>query len=338
MCNSYHKKTGLPEKIRLCLGNGCFIAGTLVTTRSGLKPIEEIVIGDYVLSRNQETGETSYKKVTDTLVRSTQEICTIELETGNIKLTTGHLFMVKNKWWKAAVKLVTGDILVTSYGEDQIVKSIKVEEKGYPVTTYNLTVEDNHTFFVSSEKVLTHNKGKFNKCELVGEVAENATKGATDVVEKVKYGEHYTKVNGKKALKPNVEYVTEEGYKYVTDSSGRISNVEGSLDAGKAKRNAYAQRMVGKDNGRLATDDGGHLIASIFKGSGDLDNLVPMDATLNRGDWKVMENSWAKALDKGKTVDIKIKSIYSGTSQRPISFKVKYRVDNGRWIKETFTN
>lgn len=152
------------------------------------------------------------------------------------------------------------------------------------------------------------------------------------------YGDHYTKVNGKKALKPNVEYVTEEGYKYVTDSSGRISNVEGSLNAGKAKRNVYAQRAVGKDNGRLDTDDGGHLIASIFKGSGDLDNLVPMDATLNRGDWKVMENSWAKALDKGKTVDIKIKSIYSGTSQRPISFKVKYRVDNGRWIKETFTN
>lgn len=25
-----------------------------------------------------------------------------------------------------------------------------------------------------------------------------------------------------------------------------------------------------------------------------------MDATLNRGDWKAMENSWAKALDNGK--------------------------------------
>lgn len=154
--------------------------------------------------------------------------------------------------------------------------------------------------------------------------------GAAEAVEKVKYGEQYTKVNGKKALKSNIEYVT--------DSSGRISTVGGNLNAGKAKRNAYAQRTVGKDNGRLDTDDGGHLIASIFKGSGELDNLVPMDATLNRGDWKTMENSWAKALDNGKTVDVKIEPIYSGTSHRPISFKVKYRVDNGRWIKETFTN
>ena len=29
------EKTGLQEKIRVCLGNGCFIAGTLVTTRLG---------------------------------------------------------------------------------------------------------------------------------------------------------------------------------------------------------------------------------------------------------------------------------------------------------------
>ena len=177
------EKIGLPEKIRLCLGNGCFIAGTLVTTRSGLKPIEEIVIGDYVLSRNEETGEASYKKVIETLVRNTQEICTIELQIGKINSTTGHLFMVKNKWWKAAVKLVTGDILVTSYGEDQIVKSIKVEEKGYPVTTYNLTVEDNHTFFVGKLGILTHNKGKFNKCELAGEVAEDTTKEFTQTDE-----------------------------------------------------------------------------------------------------------------------------------------------------------
>ena len=181
MCNSYHKKTGLPEKIRLCLGNGCFIAGTLVTTRSGLKPIEEIVIGDYVLSRNQETGETSYKKVTDTLVRSTQEICTIELENGKIKSTTGHLFMVKDKWWKSAVELIVGDILVTSDGKEQVVKFIKVEEKGYPVTTYNLTVEDNHTFFVGSEKVLTHNTTKMLKdCKYTKDVSERVFEGGSN--------------------------------------------------------------------------------------------------------------------------------------------------------------
>ena len=154
------------------------MAGTLVTTKEGLKPIEEVKIVEYVLSRNEESVETSYKKVTDTLIRSTYNICTIELENGKIKSTTGHLFMVKDKWWKAAAELKAGDILETADGKCKVVKSITVEEKGYPVTTYNLSVEDNHTFFAGKLRVLTHNKGKFNKCELAGEVAENVTKGA----------------------------------------------------------------------------------------------------------------------------------------------------------------
>ena len=120
------------------------MAGTLVTTKEGLEPIEEVKIGEYVLSRSEESGETSYKKVTDTLIRSTYNICTIELENGKIKSTTSHLFMVKDKWWKAAAELKAGDILETADGKCKVVKSITVEEKGYPVTTYNLSVEDNH--------------------------------------------------------------------------------------------------------------------------------------------------------------------------------------------------
>ena len=61
-----------------------------------------------------------------------------------------------------------------------MVKSIKVEEKGYPVTTYNLTVEDNHTFFVSDEGALTHNMNNVLKgCNFVTEVNEKLTKGVS---------------------------------------------------------------------------------------------------------------------------------------------------------------
>ena len=34
------------------------MAGTLVITKEGLKPIEEVKIGEYVLSRSEESGET----------------------------------------------------------------------------------------------------------------------------------------------------------------------------------------------------------------------------------------------------------------------------------------
>ncbi len=95
-------------------------------------------------------------------------------------------------------------------------------------------------------------------------------------VKEVNFGEQFTRVDRKKTLKPNIRYVTNEGYKYTTDNSGRISAVEAKLELGKAKRNSYAQKSVGR-NYRLPNDDGGHLIASIFKGSGNIDNLVPMN-------------------------------------------------------------
>lgn len=57
--------------------NGCFVAGTLVHTKEGLKPIEQIQVGDWVLSRpeNPEQGtETAYKRVTKTFRFENKEI------------------------------------------------------------------------------------------------------------------------------------------------------------------------------------------------------------------------------------------------------------------------
>lgn len=41
------------------LHDGCFSGDTLVNTESGLKSIKDIVVGDKVLSKNQDTGEVS---------------------------------------------------------------------------------------------------------------------------------------------------------------------------------------------------------------------------------------------------------------------------------------
>ena len=155
---------------------------------------------------------------------------------------------------------------------------------------------------------------------------------------KVLYGQHY-KIgkNGRKELKPNIAYIAPNGYKYQTDSKGRIVKVEGELKNKTAPRNSYDQRVAGRED-RQKGDDGGHLIASIFDGSGDLDNLVAMRANLNRGDWKTMENIWKRSLDKGQKVEVEIKPNYSGNSQRPVSFDVRYKIGKGKWEEENFKN
>ncbi|MDU4961561.1 MAG: hemagglutinin repeat-containing protein [Sporomusaceae bacterium] len=152
----------------------------------------------------------------------------------------------------------------------------------------------------------------------------------------VNYGDQYAKVGNRKVLKPDVEYVDSNGYKFTTDGNGRISSAEAKLELGKADRNPYAQRTVGGED-RLLTDDGGHLIASIFKGSGEIDNLVPMNSTLNRSEYKSLENTWKKALEEGKIVNVKIEPIYQGNSLRPAKFKVDYTID-GKAYSERLTN
>lgn len=150
----------------------------------------------------------------------------------------------------------------------------------------------------------------------------------------VNYGDHYKKVNGKKSLKPDIEYVDGNNYKYTTDAQGRISKVEGELKLKKGERNTYAQRTVGGKD-RLPTDDGGHLIGSQFDGSGDIDNLVPQSKYLNRsgGEWYKMEQEWADALKEGKKVEVDIQPIYKGTSTRPDSFSVRYKIDGKETVR-----
>ncbi|OJU08950.1 MAG: hypothetical protein BGN88_07675 [Clostridiales bacterium 43-6] len=162
------------------------------------------------------------------------------------------------------------------------------------------------------------------------------SKAIDDAAEALMDGAQYTKVGRIKALKPNISYKSTGGHLYKTGSLGRIDSVEGALKLGNGKRNDYAQKVAGRED-RLADDHGGHLIASIFEGSGDHDNLVPMNGNLNQGAWKAMENTWADALKEGKEVKVLIDTVYSGNSQRPSKFIVEY-VINGEKKFKIFNN
>lgn len=130
-------------------------------------------------------------------------------------------------------------------------------------------------------------------------------------------------ISGK--LVSNQSY-TSNGYEYKTDKYGRITEALGNLRLEEGTRNTEAQKIVGGAD-RLASDDGGHLIANRFGGSGGLDNLVPMNSNINRGAYKRLENRWANALELGKNVRVKVNPIYKGDSSRPSSFEITEWID-----------
>lgn len=61
---------------------GCFVAGTLVHTKEGLRPIEKIEVGDYVLAKPEDgSGVASYKRVTQTYQHGEREVYLLTWQT-----------------------------------------------------------------------------------------------------------------------------------------------------------------------------------------------------------------------------------------------------------------
>ena len=138
----------------------CFVAGTLVTTEEGQEPIEEIEVGDKVLSEDETTGEVAVKTVTETYVNETDELIHIGVNGETISATPTHPFYVDKLGWTLARSLRAGDVLVLSNGELVTVEWVQHEILESPIKVYNFEVEDFHTYFVGENRVLVHNMCK----------------------------------------------------------------------------------------------------------------------------------------------------------------------------------
>jgi len=136
----------------------CFIAGTLVATKNGLVPIENIEPGDLVWATDEETGETALKEVVQLFRNETEEWVHITVDGEKITCTPNHPFYSPVKGWTSAIDIRAGDILVMLNGEYVVVEQVQHELLESPETTYNFEVEDFHTYYVGDEPVLVHNQ------------------------------------------------------------------------------------------------------------------------------------------------------------------------------------
>lgn len=138
----------------------CFVAGTLVDTENGLRPIETISQGDKVWARDEKTGETALKEVTDLIQRHERVIWEVSLtgpsgEIASFETTDDHPWWVAGQGWRETAQLTTGMAVVTKDGRGMLVAS--VFETRRTEATYNLTVADFETYFVGEKRILVHN-------------------------------------------------------------------------------------------------------------------------------------------------------------------------------------
>ncbi|MFI1482846.1 polymorphic toxin-type HINT domain-containing protein [Streptomyces sp. NPDC020747] len=162
-------------------GCKCFLAGTGVLMADGsTKNIEDIELGDKVLATDPETGKTSEREVTATIVTDDDKQftdLTISTPDGREHLTATHehpFWSVSEHEWIEAGKLKPGMTLRTDNG--RTVKVTATRQYEQRARTYNLTIEGLHTYYVlaGATPVLVHN----SNCDLPeGYTSSPALKG-----------------------------------------------------------------------------------------------------------------------------------------------------------------
>ena len=213
---------------------------------------------------------------------------------------------------------------VESIGKE--VKGIAKDTKATKATKANKNVDKN---------IETNKKEPPKQSTAEMSSSTTSTTSLADSPNIYRNGEQYKPGVGTRQLKENIIYES-KGYYYQTDELGRIKAAQGDLRLEDGVRNNGDQLKAGYED-RLPNDHGGHLIARIFGGSGELDNLVAMDKIVNTSKYRKVENQWQKALKEGKEVQVTIDIVYDGANKRPIKFNVNYVIDKEK-ATESFLN
>jgi Pretoxin HINT domain len=152
----------------------CFAAGTLVHTKDGLKQIEDIKVGDLVLSYPDDVippsrscepyrleTEYYYKPVTQTFVHEDAEVRELQYaQSGRewkLRVTPNHPFYAEDRGWVQVKDLAILDRFLDADFANILCGGSKPVAKRERV--HNLEVADFHTYFVGECGAWVHNKG-----------------------------------------------------------------------------------------------------------------------------------------------------------------------------------
>ena len=165
----------------------CSFRGDMeVKTEQGYKPIQSIKVGDKVYAKNELTGQMSYQHVQahynnpydftvyvevideqgkhQTIVSNKIHPFFTQVNQGElVPSSEGHFYKgeIQNAQWVDAQNLKAGYKLLSENNQWQTVKDVSI--KAEKLSAYNLTVENDHTYFIKgansdSDGVWVHNE------------------------------------------------------------------------------------------------------------------------------------------------------------------------------------
>jgi hypothetical protein len=133
------------------------------------KSIEDIEPGEWVLADDPEDDKKPKAfQVKHSIKSVTSRIIEIDIDDGDgisdgkIEATGKHPFYTQNRGWQYAENLLVGDVLLSHEGQPVSVTNLNTVAKETP--TFNITVDDLHSYFVvaGDVSVLVHNVDPFD--------------------------------------------------------------------------------------------------------------------------------------------------------------------------------
>ncbi|WP_416394978.1 polymorphic toxin-type HINT domain-containing protein [Allohahella sp. A8] len=134
-----------------------FTAGTLIATPDGLRPIENLKVGDIVWSRSDHDFVDKPQAIAETFNRKAEGYWLLTLETGaTLKVTAEHPLWQQGSGWVEAREFQEYAPVATTADDLLIVKK---EFVAAPVKVFNFSVHETPSYFAGHDKVWVHNAG-----------------------------------------------------------------------------------------------------------------------------------------------------------------------------------
>jgi hypothetical protein len=132
--------------------NNYFAKGTEVWTQLGILPIEEVLVGDRVLTKNVDTGELAFNLVVGVDVQSKRQVTAVEVGSRTLVATPDQPLFVPDEHWRRAGELKPGTEIECLAGK-QSVRSVRA---GTADGMYSLLIANQPNYFVDQQGVLVH--------------------------------------------------------------------------------------------------------------------------------------------------------------------------------------
>jgi len=228
---------------------GCFVAGTMVLTPGGLRPIETLAVGGAIICSDPDVLEKRTCEVASVMRHTVPAVLRVIVGETAIVCSAEHPFWVPGSGWRTAGELAIGTPLLSL--DLGVVNVSSIQAQAGPVEVFNLSVGGPHIFLVSALEIFVHNKAaargalgervqglKSRASKAVGqaEALPPETPGRGDLVDRAKnLGDQLDRLakDTEGATPAEREQILEPDF---TDNETELGDLEEELEAAKRKQ------------------------------------------------------------------------------------------------------